>query len=118
MAGALAKAAENVSFLVPRWTSGSPKKPRSTPAVTSFKYGSLFLSTLRCNDAVRLFNDLKSFHQANFSHGRWGCFPRPSVRVLISIRYEVVGAVGIEIASPTSKSHWRKALPAALHSNC
>ena len=25
--------------------------------------------------------------------------------------------MGIEIASPTSKSHWRKALPAALLSN-
>ena len=30
----------------------------------------------------------------------------------------LVGAVGIEIASLTSKSHWRKALLTAIHSNC
>jgi hypothetical protein len=33
-------------------------------------------------------------------------------------RLDLVGAVGIEIASLTSKSRWQKALPAAPQTNC
>ena len=33
-------------------------------------------------------------------------------------KFVLVGAVGIEIASLTSKSHWRKALLAAPQTNC